>query len=88
MTIKPDSKDGVLVVADNGIGMNREELIDNLGTIARSGTEAFVKQMAESQGGDGEDQADGQIEPDGLAAGLIGQFGVGLLLVLHGCEAR
>ena len=77
VTIRPDSKDGVLVVADNGIGMNREELIDNLGTIARSGTEAFVKQMAESQGGDGEDEADGQNKQDGLAAGLIGQFGVG-----------
>ena len=51
VTITPDSKSGVLVVADNGIGMNREELIDNLGTIARSGTEAFVKQMAESHGG-------------------------------------
>ena len=64
----------MLVVADNGIGMNREELIDNLGTIARSGTEAFVKQMAESHGGDGQDEQDGQ---DGFAAGLIGQFGVG-----------
>ncbi|MDE0051106.1 MAG: ATP-binding protein, partial [Rhodospirillales bacterium] len=42
VTIKPDSGGGVLVVADNGIGMSREELIDNLGTIARSGTEAFV----------------------------------------------
>ena len=77
VTIKADSKDGVLVVADNGIGMNREELIDNLGTIARSGTEAFVKQMAESQGSGGEDEADGQNEQDSLAAGLIGQFGVG-----------
>ncbi|CAI8047599.1 Chaperone protein HtpG [Geodia barretti] len=74
VTITPDSKSGVLVVADNGIGMNREELIDNLGTIARSGTEAFVKQMAESHGGDGQDEQDGQ---DGFAAGLIGQFGVG-----------
>ena len=74
VTIKPDSAGGVLVVADNGIGMNREELIDNLGTIARSGTEAFVKQMAESQGGDGQEE---QEKPDGLASGLIGQFGVG-----------
>ena len=74
VTITPDSRSGVLVVADNGIGMSREELIDNLGTIARSGTDAFVKQMAEAQGSDGEDEQDGQ---DGLAAGLIGQFGVG-----------
>ena len=48
----------MLVVADNGIGMNRQELIDNLGTIARSGTEAFVKQMAESQAGDGAGRAE------------------------------
>ena len=77
VTIKPDSAGGVLVVADNGIGMNREELIDNLGTIARSGTEAFVKQMAEAQGGDGTEKEDAQDAPGGLTAGLIGQFGVG-----------
>ena len=74
VTITPDEKSGVLVIADNGIGMSRDELIDNLGTIARSGTEAFVKQMADAQGDDGRDDADGQ---GGPAAGLIGQFGVG-----------
>ena len=74
VTIKPDSGSGVLVVADNGVGMSREELIDNLGTIARSGTEAFVKQMADVQEGDAPDEPEGQ---DGLASGLIGQFGVG-----------
>ena len=74
VTITPDSTGGVLVVADNGIGMSREELIDNLGTIAHSGTEAFVKQMAESQGGDGQEE---QEEQDGRSSGLIGQFGVG-----------
>ena len=74
VTIVPDKKAGVLVVVDNGIGMSRDELIDNLGTIARSGTEAFVKQMAEAAAEDGEDRQDGQ---DGRSAGLIGQFGVG-----------
>ena len=74
VTITPDSTGGVLVVADNGIGMSREELIDNLGTIAHSGTEAFIKQMAESQGGDGQEE---QEEQDGRSSGLIGQFGVG-----------
>ena len=74
VTIAPDNKGSVLVVVDNGIGMNRQELIDNLGTIARSGTEAFVKQMAESQGDEGQEEQGGQ---DGPAAGLIGQFGVG-----------
>ena len=80
VTIAPDSKSSVLVVADNGIGMNRQELIDNLGTIARSGTEAFVKQMAKSQTGDERDEQSeqaGEDEQDGAAAGLIGQFGVG-----------
>ena len=77
VTITPDNRGGVLVVSDNGIGMNRDELIDNLGTIARSGTEAFVKQMAESQGGEKQDEQSGQDAHDGLAAGLIGQFGVG-----------
>jgi molecular chaperone HtpG len=59
--IIPDKKAGTLTVADTGIGMERQELIDNLGTIARSGTKAFVSKLAEARDG----------------AGLIGQFGVG-----------
>ena len=51
-----------LSVTDNGIGMSRDELIDNLGTIAKSGTAEFLKQMT------GDKQHD---------AALIGQFGVG-----------
>jgi molecular chaperone HtpG len=61
ISIVPDKKDDTLVVADSGIGMDRQELIDNLGTIARSGTRAFVARLAEAKDG----------------AGLIGQFGVG-----------
>lgn len=57
-----DRKARALTISDNGVGMNREELIDNLGTIARSGTQAFVQQMS------------GDAKSD---AGLIGQFGVG-----------
>ena len=59
--IVPDKEAGTLTVADNGIGMDRQELIDNLGTIARSGTAPSSARLAEAKDG----------------AGLIGQFGVG-----------
>lgn len=59
--IIPNKTGGTLTIADNGIGMERQELIDHLGTIARSGTKAFVSKLKEAK--------------DGL--GLIGQFGVG-----------
>jgi molecular chaperone HtpG len=59
--ITPDAAAGTLTIADTGIGMDRQELIDNLGTVARSGTRAFLKGLAEAKDG----------------AGLIGQFGVG-----------
>src|SRR5215216_433245 len=59
--IVPDRNAGTLTVIDNGIGMDRQELIDNLGTVARSGTRAFMNKLAEAKDG----------------TGLIGQFGVG-----------
>jgi molecular chaperone HtpG len=59
--IVPDKKANTLAVVDSGIGMDRQELIDNLGTIARSGTKSFVARLAEAKDG----------------ANLIGQFGVG-----------
>ncbi|TJY62128.1 molecular chaperone HtpG [Sinimarinibacterium sp. CAU 1509] len=58
----PDPASGTLTVRDNGIGMSREEVIDNLGTIARSGTKRFMESMS------GDQKQDAQ---------LIGQFGVG-----------
>ncbi len=59
--IAPDTKANTLSVIDSGIGMDRQELIDNLGTIARSGTKSFLSRLTEAKDG----------------AGLIGQFGVG-----------
>ncbi|MEP6840863.1 MAG: molecular chaperone HtpG, partial [Bradyrhizobium sp.] len=59
--IVPDKNAGTLSVVDTGIGMDRQELIDNLGTIARSGTKSFLSRLTEAKDG----------------AGLIGQFGVG-----------
>ena len=57
-----DKKAKTLSIADNGIGMARDELADTLGTIAKSGTEAF---LAQANGNDKDDVS------------LIGQFGVG-----------
>src|SRR4051795_11281429 len=47
--LTPDAKAGTLALADTGIGMTEQELIDNLGTIARSGTKAFVQSLAEAK---------------------------------------
>lgn len=62
VTITPDAEARTLTIADNGIGMSESELIDNLGTIARSGTSAFLKNIADDAKKD---------------VSLIGQFGVG-----------
>ena len=59
--IFPDAKKNTLTISDNGIGMNRDDLINHLGTIAKSGTADFVKNASEN----------------GSAVELIGQFGVG-----------
>ena len=61
ISITPDSKNATLKIADNGIGMNKEDLINHLGTIAKSGTAEFVK----------------NVKDNGSAVDLIGQFGVG-----------
>jgi molecular chaperone HtpG len=58
----PNKEQGTLTIVDNGVGMNREDLIANLGTIARSGTAEFVRQLG------------GDVKSD---VSLIGQFGVG-----------
>lgn len=63
ISIAIDAERRQLTVEDNGIGMGRDELVDTLGTIARSGTKAFIEQAQAAESGDG--------------VSLIGQFGVG-----------
>ena len=62
ITLTPDTDAGTLSIKDNGIGMSEAEIIDNLGTIARSGTKKFLETLS------GDSAKDAQ---------LIGQFGVG-----------
>jgi molecular chaperone HtpG len=66
ITLTADAARGVLVIEDDGIGMSEEEAIQNLGTIAHSGTRAFLEAASKAQ-------AEGK-KPD---LSLIGQFGVG-----------
>jgi molecular chaperone HtpG len=63
ITLKIDADARTIAVEDNGIGMGRDEMVEALGTIARSGTRAFVDKLEASKAGEG--------------ATLIGQFGVG-----------
>ncbi len=64
--IKPDAASRTLTVSDNGVGMSAEELENNLGVIAASGTEAFKRERAASDAA-----------KSGTGGELIGQFGVG-----------
>ena len=64
VTIEPDKEKRILTIRDNGVGMTREELVNNLGTIARSGSLDFLKKAQKA----GDKSVD---------LSLIGQFGVG-----------
>ena len=61
ITITPNAEENTLTISDNGIGMNKDDLINHLGTIAKSGTADFVKNAKDN----------------GSVVDLIGKFGVG-----------
>lgn len=66
ITIEVDEQNKTITVTDTGVGMTREELVENLGTIAHSGSKSFFRQLAETERKD---------------LNLIGQFGVGFYSV-------
>ena len=68
--LEVDREARTLTISDNGIGMNREEVISDIGTIARSGSQEFLAALKEKKSHDGEKGATN-------TADLIGQFGVG-----------
>jgi molecular chaperone HtpG len=75
ITVALDAAARQIAVEDNGIGMDRQELIDALGTIARSGTKAFLDRIEAGQGEQGGQAGQGGEGAEGQA--LIGRFGVG-----------
>lgn len=68
--LEPDAEAHTLTIADNGIGMSREEVIENIGTIAKSGTKAFMEQLKKAK--EASENGENSTDKD-----LIGQFGVG-----------
>mmetsp|Transcript_19296 Transcript_19296/g.38934 ORF Transcript_19296/g.38934 Transcript_19296/m.38934 type:complete len:749 (+) Transcript_19296:456-2702(+) len=66
--IETDELNGTLTITDTGIGLTKEEMIENLGTIARSGSKAFMNEMSKSS------ETGGALD---ASRGIIGKFGVG-----------
>ena len=95
--IATDKENHILTIADTGVGMSEQDLIDNLGTIARSGSEQFLRERASEQGDaakdaelvddklPGDDGEEPIVEHDDSktddAAQIIGRFGIGFYSV-------
>ena len=75
--ITPDKENNVIIIEDSGLGMNRDELRANLGTIANSGTKQFMENLRGSLNKDSGGDGDGVNSDAGKGVDLIGQFGVG-----------
>lgn len=69
ITLEPNKEEKLLVIRDNGIGLTHDELVQNLGTIAHSGSKEFLRSLAS--------KAEGAEAAPGADLSLIGQFGVG-----------
>lgn len=72
INIRTDDKENTITIEDHGVGMTEDELVENLGTIAHSGSKTFLKAVAES---------------GGVSENLIGQFGVGFYSVFMAAES-
>jgi molecular chaperone HtpG len=72
ITLRADADNRLLTVEDNGIGMSRDEMVEALGTIARSGTKAFLDRITAA-----ESEKRGGADAVGEDSALIGRFGVG-----------
>ena len=92
LSVKKD--EGILQIADTGLGMTEQELIDNLGTIAKSGSEEFAKTMKADKpeapkgngSGDEEDEAAESPAAPSSAAEIIGRFGIGFYSVFMAAD--
>lgn len=76
ISLSTDKDANTLTITDSGVGMSKEELVDNLGTIARSGSKNFLQQLKEGEGEGGSPSS----------ANVIGQFGVGFYAVFMVAE--
>mmetsp|Transcript_27019 Transcript_27019/g.64527 ORF Transcript_27019/g.64527 Transcript_27019/m.64527 type:complete len:864 (+) Transcript_27019:93-2684(+) len=70
-----DEVESTITIQDTGIGMTPDELVDNLGTIAKSGSKQFMAQLAE------ETSSGQQVDPESVRNAIIGRFGVGFYSV-------